>query len=206
MDDIKDKTEYLSKKYHSRYEKSVYVDKTWTIPNILTFSRLVALPVLVYTLFHLDRLGPIPTIAIGGYMFVSDLLDGVLAKAMGQISIVGAIADPVIDKVVIDTLAVTFAIIGWLPVWAVSLIILRDLGIVAFGVKIYLRYGTLVTPVFLGRITPLAWGAVFITAFAYMDVLKWTFLSIAMVLTVVSGYLYYSRYSELIAKNERDIE
>lgn len=206
MDEVKDKSEYLHKKYHTRYEKSVYVDKIWTLPNILTFSRLIALPFLVYTLFHIDRLGPVPTIAIGGYMFLSDLLDGVLAKAMGQISIVGAIADPVIDKVVIDTLAITFAVIGWLPVWAVSLIILRDLGIVAFGMKIYLRYGTLVTPVFLGRITPLAWGAVFITAFAYMDVLKWIFLSTAMVLTVVSGYLYYSRYSELIAKKERGDE
>ncbi|HDR90729.1 MAG TPA: hypothetical protein ENN75_00615, partial [candidate division Zixibacteria bacterium] len=177
-----------------------------TLPNILTFSRLVALPFLLYTLFDIERLGPVPTIAIGGYMFVSDLLDGVLAKYLGQISLVGAIADPVIDKVVIDAIAITFAIIGWLPIWAVSLIILRDMGIVIFGIKIFMRYGTLVTPVFLGRITPLAWGAVFITAFAYMPILKWIFLSIAMVLTIVSGYLYYSRYSELIAKKERGDE
>jgi phosphatidylglycerophosphate synthase len=194
--------DYLDKKYHSKYEKSVYVDRALTIPNVLTVSRLIVLPFLVWSLNHLDELGPIPTIAMGFYMFLSDVLDGVLAKALGQISLVGAAMDPVVDKITINTIAIAFAFKGWIPLWAIALILLRDLSILIFGMKIFVNYGTLVTPVFWGRITPLAWGAVFISAFADMTILKWIFLSIAMALTIISGIIYYSRYSELITTKQ----
>lgn len=206
MSNLNDRLDYLKKKYHTRYEKSVYVDSAITLPNVLTVSRLIALPFLVYTLNNLDKLGPIPTIVIGAYMFFSDVLDGVLAKTLGQISLVGALMDPVVDKIIINTIAITLAFKGWVPVWAVAVIFIRDLGLIIFGIKIFLSYGALVTPVIWGRITPLAWGAVFICAFANMFMLKWIFLFIAIALTVTSGVVYYSRYHELIKKKQRGDE
>lgn len=206
MKKMKDRLDYLSKKYHSRYEKSVYVDRALTIPNILTISRLIALPFLIYTLNNLDKIGPIPSIAIGAYMFISDVLDGVLAKLLGQISLVGALMDPVVDKIIINTIAIAFAFRGWVPIWAVAIILLRDLGLIVFGMKIFLSYGSLVTPVIWGRITPLTWGAVLIFAFANMVVLKWIFLILAIALTVFSGIVYYRRYNELINKKQRGNE
>ena len=194
---------YLDEKYHNRNEKSVYVDKVFTVPNMLTLSRLIALPFLLWSLYRIHDIGPVPAVATGCYMFLSDTLDGVLAKALGQISLVGAVMDPVIDKLIINTVALFLAFQGWVPFWAISVILLRDLALIIFGLRIFLNYGTLVTPVLIGRITPLLWGAVFITAIGEMSTLKWIFIPLAFVFTLFSGYIYYSRYNELIKKKER---
>jgi len=199
-----DNTDYLKKKYHDRSEKSVYVDRVLTIPNILTLSRLIALPFLIWSLGRIQDIGVLPAIGIGAFMILTDTLDGVLAKALGQISLVGAVMDPVVDKLVIDTIAIYFAFQGWIPYWAIASILLRDLALILFGLRIFVSYGTLVTPVLVGRITPLFWMAVFVTAIFEMSTLKWILLLPAIVLTLVSGYVYYSRYKDLIKQKERD--
>ncbi len=197
------KKEYLDKKYHSRDEKGVYVDRVFTLPNVLTLSRLIALPLLLWYVHKIDVHGPIPIFIVGGYMFLSDALDGALAKALGQISLIGAILDPVVDKLIINALAIFFAFKGWIPIWAASVILLRDLALLIFGLRIFVNYGTLVTPVAVGRITPLAWGVVFVTALFGFHTLKWIFIPVAIVLTLTSAFVYYSRYKDLLKQKER---
>jgi CDP-diacylglycerol--glycerol-3-phosphate 3-phosphatidyltransferase len=72
-----------------------------TLPNILTLSRILAMPVMVLLLWH-----PSPWdygLAFGLYVLVAitDYFDGYLARAQGQISKLGQFLDPIADKIMV---------------------------------------------------------------------------------------------------------
>ncbi len=62
---------------------------------------------------------------------VSDLLDGILARRLSQVSVFGRIADPLVDKMLtIGTMIVLLgvpAVHAWLPAWAVALMLTREI-------------------------------------------------------------------------------
>lgn len=72
----------------------------WTIPTIMTWTRIVAIPLIV-GVFYLP-LDPAMRNLIATVMFVvfaaTDWLDGFLARKLNQTSAFGAFLDPVADK------------------------------------------------------------------------------------------------------------
>ena len=196
--------DYFESAYHSKDEKVVYTDRVFTVPNILTLSRLICLPLLIWLLLRVDRFGPFPAVIVGSYMLLSDALDGVLAKALGQISLTGAIMDPVVDKLVINSLAIFLVFKEWLPLWAIVPILFRDLGILVFGLRIFLNYGILITPIWMSRVTPLLWGAAFVVSVLKIELAKWILIPLAIVMTVVSGVAYYRKYKDLLKMKIRE--
>jgi len=191
-------TEYFAKRFHSKDEKNVYSDRVLTVPNLLTLSRLIALPPLLYFLGYIESFGTAPALALGGWMLLSDLLDGALAKILKQISLVGALMDPVVDKIVINSLAIVLAFKGYVPIWAVIPIFVRDLGILIFGLRVLLDYDKLVTPTFVGRVTPLFWVCTFVMSLLELDIAKWILLGFSIILTLTSGIIYFARYKNLL--------
>jgi len=103
-----------------------------TLPNILTLSRIVAMPVMVLLLWH-----PSPWdywLAFGLYVLVAvtDYFDGYLARAQGTVSKLGIFLDPIADKIMVATVIVmllfTRAIDG--PAVVAALIILvREIAV-----------------------------------------------------------------------------
>ena len=75
----------------------------WTIPNLLSFLRIVIVPVFAY-LFIIEEYGwAVFTLVLSG---LSDFFDGKIARKFNQISALGKILDPVADKLTQITLAV----------------------------------------------------------------------------------------------------
>ncbi len=75
----------------------------WSIPNLLTFSRIVMIPVFV-ALFYMpgswsNQLAALVFLAAA----ITDWLDGYLARRMGLVSALGAFLDPVADKLMVAT-------------------------------------------------------------------------------------------------------
>ena len=75
----------------------------WSIPNLLTFSRIVMIPVFV-ALFYIpgswsNHLAAVVFLAAA----LTDWLDGYLARRMGLVSALGAFLDPVADKLMVAT-------------------------------------------------------------------------------------------------------
>jgi len=96
-----------------------------TIPNALSILRLLLIPVFLWLV-----LGPqADGVAVGVLMFlgVSDYLDGYLARRLGQTSTLGAILDPVADRLYILAVVVGLGLRGIIPVWLVVALPLRDL-------------------------------------------------------------------------------
>ncbi len=115
----------------------------FSIPNLITLTRLLAIPFIVYFYTH-EQYGPALFVMI--YAAVSDLVDGALARFLGQRSKLGAILDPAADKTLMLVGFLTLAFAHQIPWGLAFLVILRDLYIVV-GVfilklkckKVYIR-------------------------------------------------------------------
>lgn len=87
-------------------------ENIYTIPNILTFSRLIAAPFVGYTILHDHHAWALGLFAYAG---ITDLLDGWIARKWKQQTVVGTVIDPMADKTLVTILVVALATKGALP-------------------------------------------------------------------------------------------
>ena len=123
------------------------------MPNALSFLRLFMVPVVVALL-----LAGSDGIAAAFFVLaaVTDFLDGRLARRTGPTRL-GRILDPVADRLMLSSVAVVLAIRGLLPVWAVAILVGRDLlalvGSLLVGSKIGVnRVGKAATAVLMAAV------------------------------------------------------
>lgn len=94
----------------------------WTLPNLISFLRILALPVFLWVLLGLDR--PFLAAVLLGLISVTDLLDGMLARRLDQVSEIGKMLDPVADRLVVLAGVVGGMVAGLVPLWlGVSLLV-----------------------------------------------------------------------------------
>ncbi|KAI1384499.1 uncharacterized protein F4822DRAFT_433043 [Hypoxylon trugodes] len=116
-------------------------ENIYTVPNLLTFSRLVAAPFIGYAILH-DAHGW--ALGLFAYAGASDLLDGWIARRWKLQTVVGSVVDPMADKTLMTVLTVCLAVKGALPVWLAAIILGRDVGL---GIAaIYYRWISLPPP------------------------------------------------------------
>lgn len=87
-------------------------ENIYTIPNLLTFSRLIAAPFIGYCIVHDYHAWALGLFAYAG---VSDLLDGWIARRWNLKTVVGSVVDPMADKILMTVLTVALAAKGALP-------------------------------------------------------------------------------------------
>ncbi len=109
------------------------------IPNIITALRFLMVPPTLLLLLEERYLWALGLFAVAG---LSDAVDGFLAKHYGWSSRLGAIMDPLADKLLLDSVFITLAWLGDLPIWLVAAIIARDLIIVSGAVAYHFLVGS----------------------------------------------------------------
>ncbi|HEY1142826.1 MAG TPA: CDP-diacylglycerol--glycerol-3-phosphate 3-phosphatidyltransferase [Sphingomicrobium sp.] len=72
-----------------------------TLPNLLTLSRIVAVPLLVFLLWRPSPVDYAITFVLYCIVGATDYLDGYLARAQGRISKLGQFLDPIADKIMV---------------------------------------------------------------------------------------------------------
>jgi len=107
----------------------------FTLPNLLTASRLILAPIVAWRLLEHDVEGAFWLFVIAA---ITDLLDGNLARWLNQRSVLGAWLDPIADKVMLLTTLSMLALTGLLPMWLLFVVVVRDLVILA-GAEAYRR-------------------------------------------------------------------
>ena len=110
--------------------------KASDLPNIITFIRFLLLPPVVLLLLNHRYDAALLVFAVAGF---SDALDGYLAKRFHWTSRLGALLDPLADKLMLVSAFVTLAWLGLIPPWLVGLIILRDVVIVTGAIVYHMR-------------------------------------------------------------------
>ncbi len=102
-------------------------ENNWTIPNLLTVSRIMLTPGFVMA--FVDQRFDLAWVlfAIAGF---TDALDGTLARLLKQRSTFGAMLDPLADKILLVTSFICLAVQDWIPGWLSILVVSRDVFIV----------------------------------------------------------------------------
>ena len=108
----------------------------WTIPNAIGFTRLALIPVFLIIAFGSDDGEDALAAVLFAVIGWADYLDGFAARLTGQYSRLGALLDPIVDRLlVISGMAVCWKF-ELLPRWAIALVIARELFMLALS-----RYG-----------------------------------------------------------------
>jgi cardiolipin synthase len=110
--------------------------RPWTLPNAIGFARLALIPIfLILALSSRNGVGA-PEATLFGVIGWGDYADGIAARVSGQYSRLGALMDPVTDRL----LVISGVVVTWrfdlLPRWALALLAARELSMLAIG-----RYG-----------------------------------------------------------------
>ncbi len=77
-----------------------------SLPNLLTLSRILAVPILVFLLWRPLPIDYAVTFVLYCIVGITDYFDGYLARAQGQISRLGQFLDPIADKIMIAAVIV----------------------------------------------------------------------------------------------------
>ncbi len=78
----------------------------WTLPNLLTLSRIFAVPMLVFLLWRPTPIDYAITFVLYCVVGITDYFDGYLARAQQSISRLGQFLDPIADKIVVAAVLV----------------------------------------------------------------------------------------------------
>lgn len=131
-------------------EKTEGEEKIFTLPNLFTFSRFVVLPFFVYCVLKQKFAVAFWLIAIAG---AADVLDGLLARALKQKSVIGAYMDPVADKITLIVAYATLWYVKEIPLWLFAIIAARDISLMLgiLGLQI-IGYPPAIFPAWAGKI------------------------------------------------------
>ncbi len=102
------------------------------VPNILSLARLAAVPFFVAVL---ARGHDLVALAIFAAAAVTDGLDGLFARLLNQRTPLGAVLDPIADKLLTLSALATLVLAGRLPWWLLGLVVARD-GAMALAVLV----------------------------------------------------------------------
>ncbi|BAY60713.1 MULTISPECIES: CDP-diacylglycerol--glycerol-3-phosphate 3-phosphatidyltransferase [Calothrix] len=106
-----------------------------TLPNWITFSRLLGIPFLLYGLYNPTPQAKWICLAIFLVAALTDWLDGYLARKLNQISDLGKFLDPLVDKFLVLAPLMVLIELNRVPAWGVFLILARELAIAGWRVN-----------------------------------------------------------------------
>ena len=181
--------------------------RAYNIPNLLTYGRILAVPLIVLCFFLEGKLAISNTarwVALWIFIIASltDFLDGYLARIWNQTSNIGRMLDPIADKLLVASILLLVAadgtIAGW-SLWAAIIILCRE--ILVSGLREYLaalKVSVPVTRIAKWKTTAQLVAIAFLLAgpagdkvLPYTTELGIVLLWIAALLTIYSGYDYF---------------
>jgi cardiolipin synthase (CMP-forming) len=161
----------------------------WTIPNVIGYVRLALIPVFLVLAFSSEDGTSAPAVIVFAVIGWSDYLDGIAARVTGQYSRLGALIDPLCDRL----LVIAGVVVCWhfelLPRWALALLAARELFMIVLA-RVALSRGVDLKINWLGR-----WGVwpVFGSLFFAMCGVHWValiMLYVGLALAIAASALY----------------
>jgi cardiolipin synthase len=146
------------------------------VPNGLSFVRLGLAPLIV-AIVHEGPVAspdPVPAILVAT-LVISDVLDGQLARAFGEVSRLGRMLDPLADVVSLTALAIALFRVDAFPLPLFGLVLFRFSGGFVIALTLYLVKGPFrIRPTLLGRITVvLLYGTCLLSFITHFELSAW---------------------------------
>ena len=107
------------------------------VPNILTVFRFLLIPVFIYFFFSDLPNNYVISAVIFILAGITDILDGYIARKFNIITKWGKLMDPLADKAIQLTVIFCLAYIKLVPLWAIFIILIKEILMVIGGVVLY---------------------------------------------------------------------
>ena len=172
-----------------------------TLPNFFSFIRIfLVIPIFYYISLN-ENITALIFVVIA---FITDGLDGFIARRLNQISEVGKVLDPLADKICITGGFIALSLFQGFPVWVTVIIISRDL-IIALGSILLIGRNKVVFPSnYIGKITVFLITAYAIVFLLGLDVFYIPLL-IAVIIMLIISLFYYAKIFFDNLKNETNV-
>src|SRR4051812_24992683 len=113
-------------------------NRIWTVPNLISFVRLLGVPLFLYLLLGPQRdVAAVVVLAVGG---TTDWVDGFVARRMNSVSRLGELLDPFADRLYILATLIGFTVRGVVPWWLTGALLLREL-VLGIALLVLRRHG-----------------------------------------------------------------
>lgn len=162
------------------------------LPNTISLFRFCLIPFFIWSIMDAHREGPLIALGILCLSGLSDMLDGYLARKLNQITDLGKILDPLADKLIIISAAMTLAWEHRLNLLIALIITLRELAMV-IGTAINFKQNQQVAGAsYLGKgTTCLFYAAVIFFLFNWP--LRYIIVLAAIILSLVASIDYFKK-------------
>lgn len=148
-------------------------------------------PLFPYFVFHDNVIAAVTVFLISGVM---DMVDGYIARRFDMITKIGKVYDPFVDKLMQLTVLVSLTVAKWIPVFAVIIIIVKELAMIVTGAVLY-RKNIVVYSNWYGKAGTVTFYAIIFSMIIFHDImpepvkyaLLW-FLAAVMIAAAI-GYL-----------------
>jgi CDP-diacylglycerol--glycerol-3-phosphate 3-phosphatidyltransferase len=178
----------------------------WLTPNLISIFRLLlAVPICIIFLNYEELTGG--NYFIIGFIFLaflSDILDGFIARKTNQVSELGKMVDPLADKVLTSIIVIFMWSLNYFSAEFLVVILLRDIIIFVSGVYLSRKLQVVIASDYVGKATVLSIGIYILfklftnsSSGVLESVLFWLVIS----LSVISLINYYIRGIRLLKNN-----
>jgi len=165
------------------------------LPNLLSIFRLALVP--VFAVLYFSEHG---RHAVWVFVFASatDVLDGFLARRMGQITQLGRVLDPLADKLMTGCVLICMGMTGKAPLWVVVLFCLKEALMGVGAIVQFKRIEDVPSSKFYGKASAILFFLVLVALMLFDIPSPWpnVMLGSALVLMLISFALYARRYLE----------
>jgi CDP-diacylglycerol--glycerol-3-phosphate 3-phosphatidyltransferase len=134
-------------------------------------------------------------------MYFSDLLDGYLARKLGQVSEFGKIIDPLADKISVIFISLILVYLDKIPVWFFLTVVIRDILIFGFGVYLNRKKDIRLMSNYPGKIAVFSIGLIILFAIidnSFLLEINSYLYFISLGLIFYSSVLYFNRFLETL--------
>ena len=179
------------------------------LPNRLTILRLLSIPLVVICLYFPGKLGSFLAALFFGMAFVTDMLDGFIARRYGEVTVFGKFLDPLADKVLVCITMIMLIPIGRIPAWMVMLIVARELAVTGLR-SIAVGEGIVIQASTLGKYKTVFQSISIVALCLHYEYMSINFhtvgtilLWIALIFTLWSGWSYFVKFQHTVLKRDR---
>ena len=180
-------------------------DRILTVPNALSVLRLLLIPHFLWLiLVEQADMAAVVVLAVSG---ITDWADGLIARTTGQITRLGRLLDPLVDRVTIAATLVGLALRDLIPWWLVGLLVAREVLLLLLVPQLR-RHGLIALPVhYLGKAATFAlfWGFPFVLVGAgsatweqVLGALGWAFVIWGTALYWYAALLYVDQLRRIV--------
>lgn len=175
-----------------------------TVPNVLSVVRLVFIPLFLWLLGTAQYGWALVVIVVSS---LTDFVDGYIARRFNQVSRIGQLLDPAVDRLFIFSTLIGLAWQDFLPWWLVIVIVLRDVALGVLGVVLanhgygplpVHHLGKVATFALLFALPALVLGAAFPVLAPVSDPLGWAFALWGAFLYWWAGAIYLHETIRLV--------